>query len=270
MSAQKGGSRTIKSVETSFTVLEEIRRRNGAGVTELADALDLSKSAVHHHVATLEQQNFLTKIDGQYRLGLRFLTFGGHARKKEEIFENGKDDVDKLARKTGETARLIVENSGYGLTLYQSSGKSVENPRTHLGMMEHLHSTAAGKAFLAALPPEEVDTIIDKRGLKQFTENTIVDRKSLHRELEQIRTDGFAFDDGEQFGGVRCIATTVTAEPNDLLGAISVSAPTERMDERRFRDELPGVLGNVAEVIKRVDDYRFRHELPCISRTLPK
>ena len=270
MSTKKGGSRTIKSVETSFAVLEEIRRRNGAGVTELANALGLSKSAVHHHVTTLEQQNFLTKIDGQYRLGLRFLTFGGHARKKEEIFESGKDDVDKLAGKTGETARLIVENSGYGLTLYQSTGKNVKNPRTHLGMMEHLHSTAAGKAFLAALPPEEVDTIIGKQDLKQFTEKTIVKRESLHRELDQIRTDGLAFDDGEQFDGVRCIATTVTANSNGLLGAISVSAPTERMADRRFREELPDVLRDVAEAIERVDDYRFRHELPCISRTLPK
>ena len=137
-------------------------------------------------------------------------------------------------------------------------------------MREHLHSTAAGKAFLAALPREEVDTIIDQRGLKRFTRNTITDQERLHNELERIRAHGFAFDDREQFDGVRCVATTITADSGDLLGAISISAPIERMDDHRFRDELPELLRNVAQIIKRVDEYRFRHELPCISRTLPK
>ncbi|MFC6962957.1 IclR family transcriptional regulator [Halocatena marina] len=270
METPTNSSRTIQSVETTFTLLDEIRRRNGAGVTELADVLDLSKSAVHHHVATLEKENFLTKIDGKYRIGLRFLTFGSHSRKKEEIFENGKNDADTLARKTGETVRLIVENSGYGLTLYQSTGQKVENPRTHLGMVEHLHSTAAGKAFLAALPQEEVETIIEEWGLKQFTENTITEREELQRELKQIREHGFAFDDREQFDEIRCVATTITADSGDLLGAISIAAPIDRMDDHRFRYELPRLLQNVVEMIERVDEYRFRHELPCISRTLPK
>lgn len=270
MGVQDTDSRTIKSVETSFSLLDEIRRRNGAGVTELADALGLSKSAVHHHVATLERRNLLTKMDGEYRIGLRFLTYGGHARVKERIFEVGKSDVDKLARRTGETARLIVENSGYGLTIYQSTGENVADPRTHVGMMEHLHSTAAGKAFLAALPPGEVDAILDERDLTQFTSNTITDRDALHRELKQIRSRGIAFDDREQFDDVRCIATTFTADSGDLLGAISVSAPVERIGDHRFRDELPRQLRAVAEVIERVDEYRFRHKLPCISRTLPK
>lgn len=115
MGTRNSNPRTIQSVEISFSLLDEIRRRNRAGVTELADALGLSKSAVHHHVATLEKQNFLMKIDGKYQIGLRFLTFGGHARKKEEIFEHWKDVVDTLAQKTGETVRLIVENAGYGL-----------------------------------------------------------------------------------------------------------------------------------------------------------
>ena len=269
MSSRGNGSRTIGSVETSFRILEEIRRRNGAGVTELAEALDLSKSAVHHHVATLAQHNYLAKMDGRYRVGLRLLTFGGHARREEELFTAGRDDADRLARTTGETARLIIENTGYGLTLYQATGENADDPPTHTGTMEHLHSTAAGKAFLAALPREEVGAIVDQGGLKRFTPNTIVDREALYDELASIRSEGFAFDDEEQFEGVRCVATTITDDGDDLLGAVSVSAPVERMDDRRFRTGIPDALRGVSNAVERVDDYRFRHELPCISRTLP-
>lgn len=262
-------SRTVKSVDTTFEVLEEILRRNGAGVTELADALDLSKSTVHHHLASLEKQHFVSNEDGRYTLGLGFLVYGGHARNEAEVYEAGKRDVDKLARITNETARLVVEHAGYGLTLYQSTGQKSEDPRTHVGTMEHLHSTAAGKAFLAALPAEEVDDIVDERGLEGFTPNTVTNRDELESELKRIRSDGIAFDDCEQFEDTRCLATTFTPDSSGLLGAISISAPADRMEESRFRRELPRRMKNLCEVIEQVDDYRFRNQVPCISRTLP-
>ncbi|MFC6616280.1 IclR family transcriptional regulator [Halopenitus salinus] len=268
MSTENEGPRTIKSVETAFDVLEVIHTHGQIGVTEIANALDISKSAAHHHVTTLAQRNFLAKIDGQYRLGVRFLTYGGRARKCEDVFEMGRADVDELAHKTGETVRLIVENSGYGLTLYQSLGENVTEPHTHMGMMEYLHSTAAGKAFLAALPQAEAEAIIDERGLERLTTNTITSPDELYKELERIRSRGISFDNEEQFEGVRCIATTLIGESDDLLGAVSISAPTERMSHHRFRSELPRQLQSVTEEINRVEEYRFRHELPCISRTL--
>jgi len=102
-------------------------------------------------------------------------------------------DVDELARLTDETARLVVEHAGYGLTMYQSTGQNVTETSTHLGTMEHLHSTAAGKAFLAALPEAEVDAIIDERRRTGFTPNTIRDRDQPGEELGRVRADGVAF-----------------------------------------------------------------------------
>ncbi|RJT01485.1 IclR family transcriptional regulator [Halococcus sp. IIIV-5B] len=269
MPTSNNTSRTVKAVDTSFEILEEVLHRDGAGVTELADALSLSKGTVHHHLASLEKQYFVSNREGQYTLGLGALVYGGHAQSKDAVFTAGKQDVDKLARITNETARLIVEHAGYGLTLYQSVGQKVDNPRTHIGTMEQLHSTAAGKAFLAALPVPDVNDIVDERGLEGFTSNTIQDRDELIAELEQIRSDGIAFDDCEQFDDIRCIATTFTTEDSGLLGAISISAPAERMGETRFRQELPRRMKNLCEVIEQVDHYQFQSRVPCISRTRP-
>lgn len=269
METQNTTSRTIKSVDTTFELLEEVLDRNGAGVTELADALGMNKSTVHHHLATLEKHHFVSNDDGEYRLGLGSLVYAGHARHEEDAFKTAKQDVDKLARTTRETARLVVEHAGYGLTQYQSTGQNVADTPTHLGTMEHLHSTAAGKAFLAALPEEEVDTIVEERGLTGFTPNTIRDRDQLSEELEQIRSDGIAFDDCEQTENTRCVATTFTGDSGDLLGAISVSAPRDQLEDHRFRNELPRQIKTICEIVQPVDDYRFRNEIPCISRTLP-
>ncbi|WP_217493315.1 helix-turn-helix domain-containing protein, partial [Haladaptatus sp. W1] len=41
-------------------------RLEKAGVTELAEAMDISKSAVHRHLATLANRGRVRKIDGNY------------------------------------------------------------------------------------------------------------------------------------------------------------------------------------------------------------
>lgn len=268
MSESGTESRTIGAVETTLAILEEIRARNGAQVSELAEALDISKSSAHHHLSTLKKQNFVAKRDGMYHLGSYLLTYGGTARMNEEIFETNRRSVDRLASKTGETVRLVVENSGHGLTVYQGVGDKVDDPYTHVGMLEPLHSTAAGKAFLSALPLEEVETIVEGRDLTEVTSNTITVTDELFRKLREIRSRGVAFDEGEQFPDVRCVATTVESEEGELLGSISISAPADRMPDDRFYERLPDLLRDSAEPIKQIGEYQFRHRIPSISRTL--
>lgn len=270
MASNAGNSRTVGAVDTTCKIVEEIRKRNGAGVTELAEALDISKSTVHHHLATLESQNFLRKSGQEYRIGLRFLLYGGHARENEESFSMWKEDIDQLASKTGKVARLVVENSGYGQTLYQQMGENIDSHPTHVGMMEYMHCTAAGKAFLAALPKNEVDTIIDEHGMPGMTDNTITDQDELKEELEKTRSRGVAFDDREQYEDIRCVASTFSTDESNLVGAVSVSGPVKQMPEEQFRGEIPRIINSVVDEVKPVDDYGFRHSVPCIERTLPK
>lgn len=63
--------RTVKTARTTFRVLDEVTARERVGVTELASALDLSKSAVHRHLTTLVAEGRIEKHDGEYRRSLR-------------------------------------------------------------------------------------------------------------------------------------------------------------------------------------------------------
>ena len=247
-SSNEGGT-TIKSVDTAFSLLEELEGRERAGVTELAEAIGRSKSTVHHYVATLERRNYLEKKDGKYRLSLRFLALGGQVREREALYQYGKNDVDKLADSTGELVRLIIEQRSHGLTVYQSEGDSVTNRTTHVGTIEPAYCTAAGKAFLAELPEERLESYIERTDFETRTEHTITDPDRLRAEIEQIRRTSVAFDDCECYDGIRCVATSVRGD-DEVLGAISVSGPADHFPSERFRTEIPNVLCNVAGVVE--------------------
>ncbi|ELY96884.1 IclR family transcriptional regulator [Natrialba taiwanensis] len=245
-----GRGKTIQSVESALAVVEVIRRKERAGVTEIANELDRSKSTVHHYVTTLVKHDYLEKVDGEYQLSLRFLTLGGQVREREQLYHLGKDDVDKLAQETGEQARLIVERNGSGITLYQATGNRVTEPITHVGSIEALYCTAAGKVFLAELSDEELDSYLDSVSITPYTENTITDADKLRGELDKIQDRGVAFDDEERYEGYRCVASAISTEERELFGALSVSAPIDRMNEERFRTDIPNQLQNVAGVVE--------------------
>ncbi|KZN26235.1 IclR family transcriptional regulator [Haladaptatus sp. R4] len=250
MARDGNGSKTIKSVGNAFRVLDALDEHERMGVTALADEVGLSKGTVHHYLATLLEHDFVERADGEYQLGLRPLTYGGAVRERETVFQIGKESVDRLAKTTGETARLVVERHGYGITLYQSTRHDRADINTHLGTQEDLHSTAAGKAMLAAMDGTRIDEVLDWGALHRYTDGTIVEESSLRAELDDIRSRGIAFDDEEQFEGVRCVATALVTETDELLGAISVSGPVERIDDDTFRREIPQEIRNVAGVIE--------------------
>lgn len=250
MTSKKSDSGRIQSVETTLELLETLQDRQPAGVSEIAAALPRSKSTVHHYLKTLEDYDYVEREDDKYLLGIQFLALGGMARERERIFHLSRDDVDRLATETGEMARLIIERGWRGITVYEAEGNRVADGITHLGRTEPLHSTAAGKAFLAAVPDDQMQKYISETGLPPQTENTITDADELTAELDRISERGVAFDDQEQYDGIRCVAVPLVIDQDRVPGALSVSAPVDRMPEERFRSTLPDILQNIAGVVE--------------------
>ena len=248
--SKSDGKNEVKSVGTAFQIIEELRDRESATVAEITSELDLSKSAVYKHLQTLESHRYVVKEGGVYRLGLRFLNLGHSVLKKQELYEVVKPELDSLAEETGETANLLVEERGRGVFLYRADGDQAVNLDTFVGKEVYLQTTALGKALMAHLPPSYIAKIIEEHGLPQVTEKTITDRGELNAELEEIRDQGYAFDDEERLKGLRCVAVPILESEGSAVRAISVSGPKSRMSKQRCHKELPKLLKNTKNIIE--------------------
>lgn len=248
-SAHRTGPETgIKSTDTLFSILEFLQTCDGAGVTEIAEALNLSKSTVHTHLQSLRAHRCVRKDGTTYRLGLRFLSFGGHACDRTGLLDIVRPEVDGLVEETGETAQMVVEEHGRGIYICQRRGPEAVRTDSHVGTDVSLHCTAAGKAILAYLPEDRVEEIIDRHGLPTRTEGTLTDRNELFDALERVRDRGYAIDDSERIPGIRCVAAPVRS--NDVIGALSVNGPTKRVEGDYFREELPSLVRRAARVVE--------------------
>lgn len=242
---------TVRAVERACDLLDAMHRSGGGGVTELANQLDTSKSTVHNHLTTLERQGYVVKQDGEYSLSYRFLTLGGTKRDGAPFYRIAKDHVDNLAEETGDFAAATTEEAGRNIYLYISTGSEAVSVGIYLGTQLPLHCLASGKAILAALPRDRVETIVEDRGLPAHTPNTITDADALFEELETIRERGYALDNEERIQGMRAVASAVQNEADgSVLGAIVVSGSTNRVQGDYFREELPELVVNRAREIE--------------------
>ena len=240
----------VNSTVTTFRIIEALRELDGAGVSELGTHLDIPKSTVHNYLSTLTQEEYVINDDGTYRLSLRFLEAGAYARNQQKIYDIAEPEIQRLAEETGELANLLIEEHGRGVYLQREQGENAVRVAAHVGTRVPLHSTALGKALLAFMPRERVKEILDRRGLERATPNTVGNREVLYDQLDAIRERRYALDDEERLKGLRCVATPILSNDDRVLGAVSVSGPSNRIRGERFREELPNKVLEAVNVIE--------------------
>jgi DNA-binding IclR family transcriptional regulator len=244
------GGKRVSSVERAFDVVGVLRKRSPVRIEEVAETLDVSTSTAHVHLKTLESVGYAVRDDEGYRLGYRFLRDGIGVRQQSNVYDITRPEVEALAEETGEVANLGVEEEGKRVILFQDEGTEAVYDNAPIGEFTNMHWTALGKSILAHLPEDYVERIIEAHGLPDRQKNTITDRDELAEELARVRDRGYALEDEERRAGIRSVAVPILVD-DAVKGAISVSGPKERLDDRRIEEELLPALRNrvnVAEV----------------------
>ena len=242
--------RTIRAVGITCRLLDALETRPGTGVTELADDVGVSKSAVYNHLNTLREHNYVVKEDGRYKLSLTYVSMAETVKNQLGFYDVVIDETEELAKETGEVSQFALEEQAQLVYLHRANGENAVSLLTDTGSSEMFYCTGLGKVILANLPQERVGSILDEQGLTERTENTITDRSTLRAELDQVRDRGYAIDDEEAINGLRCVAAPVMLSEKETIGAVSISGPARRMSDERIESELVPKLLRAANVVE--------------------
>lgn len=241
---------SVGATERSFSIIEQLGERGGCGVSELAESLSISKSTVHNHLQTLRSLGYVVQDGDEYRLGLQFLGLGDRARQHHDLYHVAKPETDSLVEAVGERAQVMVEDDGVGIYIYQSLADQAVRTDSHIGTVVDPHATSVGKAYLAHLPDDRLDEVLEAISFTEQTPETLTEVESLRAELDEIAERGYAFNDEERTVGMRAVgAPILSADDDRVLGAISVSGPTTRMKGTWYREEVPEMVTQSAQII---------------------
>lgn len=232
----KGAAGSIRSVDRAVSVLEILARHGEAGVTDIADELDVHKSTAFRLLGALENRGLVAQAQdrGKYFLGAGVLRLAGAAAVRLDISQEGAPVCRELADELGETVNIAVLDDDAAVNIMQARGPAAVTAQNWLGRRTPLHATSSGKVLLAHLPATLREGLL-ARALPRFTEHTVTSSGMLRAELEAVRRQGFALVTEELELGLNAVAAPVRAHDGRVIGALSVSGPAYRLE----RDRLP-------------------------------
>lgn len=233
----KKESSKIQSVARALSIIDILATKGeGMSLAQLSEKMDLPKSTVYGLLATLRDYNYVSQDNesGRYLLGTRLFELGNQVARSWDVRDLALPVMKQLNRQFGETVHLGAEDNGEMLYLEKIEADSLIAITSGVGLRLPMHCSGLGKVLLAQKSPAELKRFISSKGLPALTKRTIVTQASLEKELEKIREQGYAIDDGEIMDGLRCVGAPIKDATGKVRYAISVSGQIRDMYGKRL------------------------------------
>lgn len=203
----------------------------GRGVTDVARALGLPKSAVHRLLATFREYGFVqqTPDHGRYTLGPTIARLGLRAAEMLSPRLVARPYLEALAQDVGETIFLGVLVQDSVLVVDKVEHTRVLRISPALGAMLPLQQTALGKLLLACCAPAEQERLLKSLVLPDARLRNEHQLHSLRQELAAIAQRGFAVGLEEWASDICCLAAPVRNGRGAVVAALALALPRSRM-----------------------------------------
>lgn len=234
----------VQSLGRAFAILEEVaRNRDGIALADLSKRVGLHNSTTFHLVKTMVSLGYIRQMKDskRYRVGRPLFALAASALDEIEMVSLATPVLEDLSRETGESSHFAVRMGDSVVVIARTSGPGAFQLLDRVGVVRPAHCTALGKVILAALRPDQLGRVLDRAELKPLTPKTIVERKALEQQIEEIRRSGIAFDDGEFDPEVRCVAVPVRDFTGHVIGAIGISGPIWRLSIQTLQSRAKAV-----------------------------
>lgn len=206
-------------------------------LSELARLSGVAKATVHRLAQELILWGLLERSGTRYRLGLRLFEMGQLVPRQRILRQAALPYMEDLLMATQETVHFAVHDGLDVLYIEKIIGHRGLNKQSRVAGRLPLYCTATGKAILA-FSPETLLAEVMTQGLRPVTRHTTVSAAVLRKQVERIRQEHIAIEHEETRLGYMSMAVPVFGSSSVLAGALSITAPTVRMNVSRFSGAL--------------------------------
>lgn len=238
-SAGKNGGVRVQSIDRTVAILRCFdARQPEIGISELARRTTLSTSTVHRLLVSMVDNDLVRQSpDRRYSLGPLVIQLGRNGGIPSTLLDAALP-VARVARDEVDETVGIHEllPTGHRAVVDQvESRQELRRTYTELHVPLPIVHGAPGKAMLAFLPAERREWWL-AQGIDPATPTTIADPGLLRTQLAEIREHGWSYSDAERTSGIRAVAAPVFDHTGAVVGALTFSVPTVRLERPRVHE----------------------------------
>ncbi len=245
----------VQSVQRALAVLKTFDdAHQELGISDIARTLGLTKSIVMRLVATMRDEGFLEhdRHGDKYRIGLAAFEVGNLYHMHASMRGEAEPLLQQLAAQFGVSAYFATLSGDRAVYVLVIEGPGPIRIGPRLGSSTPAHTTAAGKALLAYLPPEDLERYLETTELIPETPKSITSKNDLREDLRTVREQGIAYNRGEHLHGVGAIGAPLFDRHGGAVASISVAFPIYLVPEERWRAIAEAVVETAQQISRRL------------------
>ena len=211
--------------------------------TQLLEVTPFPKPTLYRYLQTLVSQNML-QFDSHtstYSLGPRLLQLAHVAWQSASLAPIARSHIERLAQRVGQAVHLAQLDNGQVMFVDKLVAQGRVQTLAQIGQVAPAYCTGVGKAMLAFIEPGRLEIVLQQQSYFRYTSATHANAQSLRLELDQIRSEGVAFDRQEHQTGINSLAAPILSQTGRVMGALSIATFTSLFDcegLRAFEDDL--------------------------------
>ena len=248
-SAVDGGThQSIARLDLLLSVLAREPRR-GLRLSEVTEASGLGRATTHRLLSGMVAYG-LVDLDGEsgrYRVGFKVFSWGCSVAHRFELLPLAMPYLQALADRFQDAVYLSVRSGNDVVCVERLVGNfPIKSLAFNVGDRRPLGIGAGAAAVLAALPPPDRDRSL--RETRQARKAFPISDKDVAAIIAAAAKNGYAVVDGKVVPGICTIGVAVGPNNGQPIGAISVSAISERMTKARRIEIATALMGDARAI----------------------
>lgn len=230
----------VPALKRAFAILDSLNESSfGLTARDISDKHELPYSTAFYLLETMRECGYLQRDEKSKKYTVGYKLFGFRGGVAAQVSVNLRSValplMEELTASTGLTAHLAVLERDEAVYIEKTEPPGFIRLNTWVGKRNSLHCTAVGKALVAHLPQSELVQVCPESALQARTARTIVAMDRLLAELQDVRQEGYAVDDGEDEPEGRCVAAPIWSADDKVIASLGLSGTLLQIDLARLK-----------------------------------
>ncbi|MHB2023283.1 MAG: IclR family transcriptional regulator [Mycobacteriales bacterium] len=206
---------------------------------QLVEATGLSRPTAHRITLALERHGLVERASGgRFRPGHRLVHLAGIAE-QDPLLEAAPGVLERLRDASGESAQLYRRSGSNRICIAAAERVAGLRDTVPVGALLPMTAGSAAQVLLAWEPAANAKDLLDGARFGQRT-------------LDQVRRRGWAASVAEREPGVASVSAPVRDRNGNVIAAVSVSGPIDRLGRAPGTGHASAVMGAAEELSRRL------------------
>jgi IclR family transcriptional regulator, pca regulon regulatory protein len=219
-------------------------------LSEAAVAAGLSRAAARRVLLTLAELGYVTRAGRRFSLAPRILELGFAFLSTQSWIDRAEPLMKELSHSLREScSAAILQGTEIIYVARMPAPHRIMSTTIAVGSRLPAFHTSLGRIQLGFFGAAELRRRLADLALTPYTASTITDPDALVARIAADHQQGYSIVDEELERGLRSIAVPIVSRSGHNVGAINLSALSNRTTQKEMRDRFLPELRGVAEAI---------------------